>query len=121
MNGYGIFVWPDKKKYYGNYINNLKEGFGFFYWNNEHKYEGFWKWGKQHKYGILTGHKENKFGYWIDGKLQSKINDDETINFIIETINNVKKTEGIFWISIKYTKIWKTNNWWLFESGYKYK
>ena len=34
--------------------------------------------------------KGNKFGYWIDGKLQSKINDDETIKFINKTINDVK-------------------------------
>ena len=38
----------------------------------------------------MSGNKRNKFGYWIDGKLQSKINDDETIKFIIKTINDVK-------------------------------
>ena len=91
MNGYGIFIWPDKKKYYGNYINNVKEGFGCFFWNDGHKYEGFWKGGKQHGYGVMSGNKGNKFGYWIDGKLQSKINDDETIKFINKTINDVKK------------------------------
>ena len=91
MNGYGIFIWPDKKKYYGNYINNLKEGYGCFYWNDGHKYEGFWKEGKQHGYGIMTGNKGNRYGYWIEGKLQSKINDDETIQFINNTINEVKK------------------------------
>ena len=91
MIGYGIFIWPDKKKYYGNYINNLKEGFGCFYWNDGHKYEGFWKEGKQHGYGIMSRNKGNKYGYWIDGKLQSKINDDETIKFITKTINEVKK------------------------------
>ena len=91
MNGYGIFIWPDKKKYYGNYINNLKEGYGCFYWNDGHKYEGFWKEGKQHGYGIMSGNKGNRYGYWIEGKLQSKINDDETIQFINNTINEVKK------------------------------
>ena len=107
MNGYGIFIWPDKKKYYGNYINNLKEGFGCFYWNDGHKYEGFWKEGKQHGYGIMTGNKGNKYGYYIDGKLQSKINDDETIKFINKTINEVKvqKDYSDFQLNIhKYEK-----------------
>ena len=93
MNGYGIFIWPDKKKYYGNYINNLKEGFGCFYWNDGHKYEGFWKGGKQHGYGFLSGNKGNRFGYWIEGKLQSKINDDQSIKFINKIISEVKTKE----------------------------
>ena len=107
MNGYGIFIWPDKKKYYGNYIDNLKEGFGCFYWNDGHKYEGFWKKGKQHGYGIMSGNKANKYGYWINGKLQSKINDDVTIKFINQTINNAKiqKDYSEFQLNIqKYEK-----------------
>ena len=107
MNGYGIFIWPDKKKYYGNYINNLKEGFGCFYWNDGHKYEGFWKEGKQHGYGIMSGNKGNKYGYWINGKLQSKINDDVAIKFINQTINNTKmqKDYSEFLLNIqKYEK-----------------
>ena len=39
----------------------------------------------------MSRNKGNKYGYWIDGKLQSKINDDETIKFITKTINEVKK------------------------------
>ena len=107
MNGYGIFIWPDKKKYYGNYINNLKEGFGCFYWNDGHKYEGFWKEGKQHGYGIMSGNKDDKYGYWINGKLQSKINDDVAIKFINQTINNTKiqKDYSEFLLNIqKYEK-----------------
>ena len=91
MNGYGIFIWPDKKKYYGNYNNNLKEGFGTFYWNDGHKYEGFWKGGKQHGYGFISGNKGDKYGYWIEGRLENKINDDETILFINKKINEAKK------------------------------
>ena len=67
------------KKYYGNYTNNLKEGFGCFHWNDDHKYEGFWKGGKQHGYGLVNGNKGNKYDYWVEGKLENKINDDETI------------------------------------------
>ena len=108
MNGYGIFLWPDKKRYYGNYINNLKEGYGKFLWNDGHKYEGFWKEGKQHGYGIICGNKGNRFGYWIEGKLQSKITDEETIAFIQKKLNDVKKQKDfiIFQLNIqKYEKL----------------
>jgi hypothetical protein len=93
MNGYGIFIWPDKKKYYGNYVNNLKEGLGTFYWNDGYKYEGFWKEGKQNGYGYITGNNVDKYGYWLDGKLQNKISDEETIKSIGKKINDIKKQE----------------------------
>ena len=70
MNGYGIFIWPDKKKYYGNYINNLKEGFGIFF-----------------------GMMDIKYGIWNFGKLEKKINDEQTITLIINKINETKKTK----------------------------
>ena len=104
MNGYGIFIWPDKKRYYGNYINNLKEGFGCFFWNDGHKYEGFWKEGKQHGYGVTSGNKGDKYGYWIEGKLKNKINDDETIKFIDKKINDVKKQKDYSDFQLKIRK-----------------
>jgi len=91
MNGYGIFIWPDKKKYYGNYVNNLKEGLGTFYWIDGYKFEGFWKEGKQNGYGYITGNNGNKYGYWLDGKLQKKISDENTIKSIDKKINDTKK------------------------------
>ena len=91
MNGYGIFIWPDKKKYYGNYINNVKEGFGIFYWNDGYKYEGFWKEGKQNGYGFISNNKGNKYGCWNKGKLENKINDDNTIQIINDKIDEAKK------------------------------
>ena len=91
MNGYGIFIWPDKKKYYGNYVNNLKEGFGIFYWNDGYRYEGFWKGGKQDGYGFIRGSNGDKYGYWNDGKLKEKINDDKTILFINNSLDESKK------------------------------
>jgi hypothetical protein len=32
MEGYGIFTWPDGRKYEGEYIDDKKEGNGIFYW-----------------------------------------------------------------------------------------
>ena len=31
MNGYGIFMWPDCKKYYGHYVDNNKDGWLWTY------------------------------------------------------------------------------------------
>lgn len=32
MDGEGEFVWPDGRKYQGNYRDDKKEGFGIFEW-----------------------------------------------------------------------------------------
>lgn len=32
MQGYGVFHWPDGKRYEGYYANDKKEGFGCYYW-----------------------------------------------------------------------------------------
>ncbi len=35
MHGKGLYKWPDGREYYGDYVNNIKEGYGRFKWNNE--------------------------------------------------------------------------------------
>ena len=32
MHGQGEFKWPDGRKYYGQYINDKKQGNGIFEW-----------------------------------------------------------------------------------------
>ncbi len=54
MEGYGIFTWPDGRRYEGQYIDDKKEGHGNFYWPDGRKYEGGWKNGKQHGIGVYT-------------------------------------------------------------------
>ena len=46
MEGHGVFVWPDGRKYEGDYMEDKKEGRGTFYWPDGRKYEGDWKNGK---------------------------------------------------------------------------
>ena len=46
MNGTGIFLWPDGKRYEGQYVNDKKEGLGIFSWPDGRKYDGGWKNGK---------------------------------------------------------------------------
>ena len=46
MEGSGVFIWPDGRKYDGEYIDDKKEGNGIFFWPDGRKYEGGWKNGK---------------------------------------------------------------------------
>jgi hypothetical protein len=46
MEGYGVFTWPDGRKYEGEYIDDKKEGKGTFYWPDGRKYDGDWFNGK---------------------------------------------------------------------------
>jgi hypothetical protein len=46
MEGYGVFTWPDGRKYQGEYVDDKKEGKGEFFWPDGRKYDGGWKNGK---------------------------------------------------------------------------
>ena len=54
MEGFGVFTWPDGRKYEGEYMNDKKEGTGVFSWPDGRKYNGLWKNGKQHGIGFYT-------------------------------------------------------------------
>lgn len=40
MDGEGEFVWPDGRKYVGNYVEDKKHGFGEFEWPDGRRYRG---------------------------------------------------------------------------------
>lgn len=40
MDGAGEFIWPDGRKYNGNYLEDKKHGFGEFEWPDGRKYKG---------------------------------------------------------------------------------
>lgn len=40
MHGEGIYIWPDGRKYEGEYYLDKKHGFGIFYWTDGKKYIG---------------------------------------------------------------------------------
>lgn len=46
MEGTGVFMWPDNRRYEGEYIDDKKEGHGVFYWPDGRKYDGEWLNGK---------------------------------------------------------------------------
>lgn len=42
MNGKGIMIWADGKRYEGDFLNDNKHGYGVYYWGDGRKYEGYW-------------------------------------------------------------------------------
>ena len=46
MNGKGVFIWKDGRKYEGSYVQDKKEGYGIFHWPDGRIYKGMWKGGK---------------------------------------------------------------------------
>lgn len=40
MSGKGVFLWPDGRKYEGDYKNDVKEGYGRLEWPDGKIYEG---------------------------------------------------------------------------------
>jgi hypothetical protein len=46
MHGNGTFVWPDGRKYIGDYCEDKKKGYGEFQWPDGRCYRGEWLNGK---------------------------------------------------------------------------
>ena len=42
MNGKGVETWDDGKQYSGQYVNDLKQGYGEFKWTDGRIYKGNW-------------------------------------------------------------------------------
>lgn len=58
----------DKKKYYGHYVNNNKEGFRKFVWVDGKVFEGMWKKGKQDGVGVIKNKEMVVYWEWYEGK-----------------------------------------------------
>ena len=86
MHGKGLYKWPDGGEYYGDYVNNIKEGYGRFKWNNGKIYEGEFKKGKPSGFGKL---KINNWEFYVE------FNDGKLITNIKEIMRKEKKGEMI--------------------------
>ena len=42
MNGKGKYLWPDGRKYFGEFLEDNKHGNGEFYWPDGRKCNGKW-------------------------------------------------------------------------------
>jgi hypothetical protein len=47
-------LWPDGRKYLGEYCDDKKNGVGTFFWKDGRVYQGHWLDGKQHGFGVYT-------------------------------------------------------------------
>jgi hypothetical protein len=96
MEGMGIFIWPDKKKYIGQYKNDKKCGYGIFIWPDNRKYEGEWKNGKQHGYGFFYSKGARKFGEWVNGKKERWLSDeDSNANRVMNDVDKFIKSNFV--------------------------
>ena len=43
MNGYGVYIWPDGKKYEGEFLNDKRNGEGIMNFPDGRTYDGGWK------------------------------------------------------------------------------
>ncbi len=75
MEGMGVYVWNDGRKYEGEYKDDKKHGYGVYVWADGRCYKGFWSRGKQHGLGqyLIPGNSSGKeevtrHGLWEDGK-----------------------------------------------------
>ncbi len=79
MEGFGIYTWPDGRRYegtemrpqsLGNYMKGKKHGHGKLLAPDGHTFEGQWNNGVQHGVGKCETGTEVKFGVWNSGKVE---------------------------------------------------
>ena len=69
MDGKGIFTWADGRRYVGDYVDDIKQGYGEFLWPDGRRYKGQWENGKQHGIGTYcSSDGEVREGEWKEGK-----------------------------------------------------
>ena len=68
--------WNNGYIYFGNYIKNVKNGFGIFIWRKKPliAFVGFWENGKQNGVGVKINDNIFKYGVWKNGKKEIWIN-----------------------------------------------
>ena len=76
MHGYGIHFSNNGVRYEGQFIWELKDGFGSYEWGDGRKYTGWWHKGKQHGLGTFrdSDDGEVKYGVWEFGKRKKWFN-----------------------------------------------
>lgn len=85
-NGHGTYIYKNKDRYEGGFVNKLRSGNGRYVWANGAVYDGEWKNGKQDGNGTYTNKAGTvQTGIWVQNKLQkntsaTKSNNDQSTN-----------------------------------------
>jgi len=130
LHGVGVYEYPDKRKYSGDWKNNKKNGKGTFFFSNGNKYDGEWKDDKMKGKGVYVWTNGDKFeGEYADSKRsgKGKIFFSDHRKYEGEWLNDKKHGYGEFnWPSgIKYKGEWQEDKMqgkgvYLWANGEKY-
>ena len=52
-NGIGIYIWPDKSKYEGEWCDNCFNGYGIYYYSDNKVYLGEWEMNEKNGFGVF--------------------------------------------------------------------
>lgn len=70
----GTYIFPNGNKYEGEWVDDVKEGYGVLVYVNGERYEGYWKHDKAHGKGTLTYAQGDKYiGDWVAGKKHGEV------------------------------------------------
>ena len=73
MDGYGVYIWPDGKKYEGEFKEDKKHGKGTYTYKDGRIFEGEYKDGRQHGTGKCIANGQVKVGIWVNGRREKWI------------------------------------------------
>jgi len=69
LQGHACMSWPNGQNYVGQYFDNLKHGAGVFTWSDGRRYSGQWQHGRRHGCGVYTNAKgETHGGVWHEDR-----------------------------------------------------
>jgi hypothetical protein len=77
MHGKGTYVWPDGRKYQGDYINDKKDGHGYYEFGDGRRYDGQWLNGKMHGVGKIMSKEGEARRALFDDSIRIKWIDSE--------------------------------------------
>lgn len=71
MDGHGESVWPNGRRYKGQYVKDRQEGFGIYHWDDGRVYCGYWEKNLQNGKGIMKMCEDGQWkeikGIWKEG------------------------------------------------------
>ena len=73
INGIGCFIFKDKRKYEGEFVNNKIEGYGILTWPDGKVFVGSFKNDLEHGFGVFYTSKKIYIGFWQNMLLSGEV------------------------------------------------